>query len=95
MAERVSCTVSASEADAAAPATVKNPVNASINAVKTHVMHFRSPSPSFCKLCPGTSASAAAAAMHPYSSGSSTFRMTLIRRLVKNTVATCLVPAVT
>ena len=95
MADRVSCTVSASAAPDAAPDTVRNPVNAGSRAVSAHDTPLRIPVPIFFRLCPGAMASAAAAAMHPYSSGSSTFRITLISRFVKNTVATCCAPAVT
>ena len=90
MAERVICTVIASAAPVAAPVRVRKPVNATINAVSAHVTALLMPVPIFFRLCPGTMASAAAAAIQPYSSGSSSRRMTVSSRLVKNTVATCL-----
>ena len=93
IAERVICMVSASAALLAAPVSVRNPVNSSITPVSAHVTPFRIPTPIFFRLWPGIMASAAAATIQPYSSGSSTFRMTLSSRLVKNTVATCFAPA--
>ena len=84
IAERVICMVSASAALLAAPVSVRNPVNSSITPVSAHVTPFRMPTPIFFRLWPGIMASAAAATIQPYSSGSSTFRMTLSSRLVKN-----------
>ena len=93
MALRVICTVMASAAPVAAPVRVRKPVNTTMDAVSAQVTALLMPAPIFFRLCPGTMASAAAAAMQAYSSGSSSFRITVSSRLVKYTVATCLAPA--